>query len=260
MPAERFVVPADLLTVGGELELPHDVAHQARDVLRLGPGAALALLDGAGGEWPATITTVSRAGVHVWLAERQDCIAEPRTRVILCLGVLKAAKLEWALQKGTELGVAAFVPLLCERAVAGAQELGAAKRERWRRILVEATEQCGRARVPHLGEPCSLAQAFARLPADALALMPWEEEHATSLRAALATTPVASSDRAARDDAPDPAVYLFIGPEGGFSSGEVALARRHDAITVTLGPRILRAETAALTAVALVMEACGELE
>ena len=259
MPAGRFVVPADLLTAGGEIELPNDVAHQARDVLRLGPGAALVLLDGAGGEWPATVTMVSRAGVRVRLAERQDCAAEPRTQVVLCLGVLKAAKLEWVLQKGTELGVAAFVPLLCERAVAGAQELGAAKRERWRRILVEATEQCGRARVPELDEQCSLAQALARLPADALALMPWEEERTASLRAALAAAPAASSTGAARDDVPAPAVYLFVGPEGGFSSGEVALARRHGAVTVTLGPRILRAETAALTAVALVMEACGEL-
>jgi 16S rRNA (uracil1498-N3)-methyltransferase len=255
------------VTAGGEIELSQDIAHQVRNVLRLGPGATLTLLDGAGGEWPAKVTAVSRAGARVRLAERQDCAAEPRTKVILCLGVLKAAKLEWVLQKGTELGVAAFVPLLCERAVAGAGELGGAKRTRWRRILIEATEQCGRARVPDLEEPRALAKALAHLPADARALIAWEEEHATTLRAALApssavapgATSASASVEAVDGVLSARAVYLFIGPEGGFSNGEVALARRHGAVPVTLGARILRAETAALAAVALAMEACGEL-
>jgi 16S rRNA (uracil1498-N3)-methyltransferase len=284
MPAGRFVVPADLLVAGAAFDLPAEVAHQARDVLRLVPGDALTLLDGAGGEWPATLTEVSRARVRVAVAERQASAAEPRTRLVLCQGMLKAAKLEWVLQKGTELGVAAFVPLLCERAVSGVEEMGAAKRARWQRILFEATEQCGRARVPDLREPRPLSHALADLPARAIALMPWEEEHATSLRFALASALHGSLPNAAKGSsaseqelrtgnppshefrlAPGDAaaaprdIYLFVGPEGGFSSGEVALARRHGAIPLTLGPRILRAETAAVVAAALALELCGDL-
>jgi 16S rRNA (uracil1498-N3)-methyltransferase len=252
MTAGRFVVPATLLASEAEISLPAEVAHQARDVLRLGVGDALTLLDGAGGEWPATMLDAGRAGVRVRLGERRECQAEPRARVVLCQGMLKAPKLEWVFQKGTELGVTAFVPLLCERAVAGVEGTRAARRARWERILTEATEQCGRARVPALAEPRPLAQALAELPAGSIALMPWEEERATSLRAALQSVLGAPGASA-------PEVVLFIGPEGGFARREVDLARQQGVAPVTLGQRILRAETAAVVAVALALEACGEL-
>lgn len=266
MPAGRFIVSPTLLADGAEIELPADVAHQARDVLRLAPGDALTLLDGIGGEWPATLTRVDRARVLARVAPRQSSAADPQgVQLILCQGMLKAAKFEWVLQKGTELGVAAFVPVLSERAVAGAEEPGGSRRARWQRILAEATEQCGRARIPTLADPQPLAHALASMPAGAIALIPWEGEHATPLRAALTTArsaPLVSSD-AGTPSSSSPlsplAVVLFIGPEGGFSTGEIALAARHGAIPVTLGPRILRAETAALAAATLVMETCGEL-
>lgn len=255
MPAGRFVAPAGLLVDGAEIELPPELAHQVRDVLRLAAGETLTLLDGVGGEWSATVTAVSRARVRARLGTRRGSAAEPRTQVVLCQGMLKAAKFEWVLQKGTELGLSTFVPLLCERAVAGSEETGSAKRARWLRILAEATEQCGRTRLPALEEPRALAPVLATLPAGAIALIPWEEEHATPLRVALAD----ALETPPTDSAAARAIYLFIGPEGGFSAREVALAREHGAIPVTLGPRILRAETAALVAATLVMEACGEM-
>jgi 16S rRNA (uracil1498-N3)-methyltransferase len=250
VPAGRFVVPGELLAAGGEIALPGDVAHQARDVLRLAPGAALTLLDGVGGEWPATLLAVDRAGVTARLGARREGAGEARTRVVLYVGLLKGDKLEWALQKGTELGVAAFVPLRCERAVAGGDEPRAGKRGRWERIVAEATEQCGRAHVPEVAEPQTLARALGELPRGAVALVAWEEERATSLRAALVERWAPGGDQS---------IALFIGPEGGFAAAEVALAVAHGAVPVTLGPRILRAETAALVAAALALEACGEL-
>lgn len=253
MPAGRFVVDATLLTPGGIAELPAAVAHQVRDVLRLGHGHALTLLDGTGGEWPATIEAVDRARVLVRLGEWHASLAEPRARVTLCPGLLKAAKLEWVLQKGTELGVAAFAPVICERDVGGGEERGAGKRDRWRRILVEATEQCGRAWVPTLADPLPLPAALRALPPGAIGLLPWEGERTISLRGALAGA------LAARDTSDPPEVWLFIGPEGGFTEGEVAAARAHGVLPVTLGPRILRAETAAVVATALALEACGDL-
>jgi 16S rRNA (uracil1498-N3)-methyltransferase len=250
MPAGRFILTGAALEEGAELALPDDIAHQARDVLRLAPGDTLALLDGRGGAWTATLVAVGRAGVRARLGARAEAGGEPRARIVLYQGMPKAAKFEWVLQKGTELGVAAFVPLRTERSVTGAEDVGPSKRARWQRILIEATEQCGRARVPELAEPLTLAEAVRTLPPGALALIPWERERATSLRAALA----------AEANMATPAIHLFIGPEGGFAEGEVALARDHGMVPVSLGPRILRAETAAIAAVALALAATGDLD
>jgi 16S rRNA (uracil1498-N3)-methyltransferase len=260
MPAGRFIVTSEVLTEGTEIVLPAAVAHQARDVLRLGPGDALTLLDGAGGEWAASLTEVGRAGVRARVHARRASTAEPRTRIVLCPGLLKAAKFEWVLQKGTELGVAAFVPVLSARAVAGVAETGGAKRARWQRILAEASEQCGRVRVPELAEPRPLPQALQAVPSGAIPLILWEGERATPLRAALVSA--LEQRRTAsglREPGAAPEIHLFVGPEGGFSADEIGAARTHGAAPVTLGPRILRAETAAIVAAALAMEACGEL-
>jgi 16S rRNA (uracil1498-N3)-methyltransferase len=173
--------------------------------------------------------------------------------VVLCQGMLKAAKFEVVLQKCTELGVAAFVPLLAERAVAAAEAASEAKRKRWTKIVTEAVEQCGGTRLPQLSAPRPLMHVLADLPPGAIALISWEEERATTLRAAL-------HEAVARAGRMPSEVRLFVGPEGGFSVGEVALAQRHGAIAVTLGPRILRAETAAIVAVTLALEALGALD
>lgn len=256
MPAGRFLIQGSVLATGGELELPAELAHQARDVLRLAPGDTLRLLDGAGGEYPAALVVVERKRVVVRLGTRAEGHAEPAARVVLYQGMLKAAKFEWVLQKGTELGVAAFVPLVSARAVAAAaaEEAGEAKWRRWQSIIVEALEQCGGCWLPELRVPQPLAGALAELPPGAVALIPWEGERVTPLRAALA----AAIGQAGAPPQPRE-VRLFIGPEGGFAAGEVALAARAGAIPVSLGPRILRSETAAVVAAALTLDALGEL-
>jgi 16S rRNA (uracil1498-N3)-methyltransferase len=255
MPAGRFVMQA--LTAspprpGAPLALPDEIARQARDVLRLRPGDTLTLLDGAGGVYRATIHEVTRRAVIVEPGPRTEGLANSSPPVTLCLGMLKAARLEVALQKGTELGVAAFQPLVTERAVALAEELSAGKRRRYERILAEALEQCGGAWLPELRAPLSLAAALAALPPGALTLIPWEGAGARPLRATLRNAAGAGGEVVG--------VWLFIGPEGGFSASEMALAERHGAQPVTLGPRILRAETAALVAAALALEALGALD
>jgi len=250
MPAGRFLVSGAALISGAEMPLPDAVAHQARDVLRLAVGDSLWLLDGVGGEYPATLLAVDRTRVMARLGERMAGQAEPPIRITLCQGMLKAAKFEWVLQKGTELGVTTFIPLLTERAVAATEELGAAKLRRYERILAEAMEQCGGAWLPELAAPRPLAHALASLPPSAIAVIPWEEERTTSLRGALTQ---ARATHAASGQ-PIGEVRLFIGPEGGFAAGEIALAQRLGAAPVTLGRRILRAETAALVAVALALD------
>lgn len=244
------------LTVGVSVVLPEKVAHQVRDVLRLAVDEQLILLDNSGDEILCEVTKASRTGVEVVVVERHRGRSEPTIRIVLYQGLLKSARFEWILEKGTELGVSTFVPTLYRRSMAGLEDASAAKLQRWQRILQEATEQCGRARVPALQPIRPLMHALNDIPKDALALMPWEEEHGRSLREVL--TSFSSAQHSVSNTAQAMTVALFIGPEGGLMEEEVKLAQRQGVQVVSLGTRILRAETAALAAVAHVMYALGE--
>jgi 16S rRNA (uracil1498-N3)-methyltransferase len=225
--------------------LPDKLAHQVRDVLHLAVGEQLVLLDNSGDEIYCTVKSSSKMGVEVLVMERQAGKSESPVRIILCQGLLKSARFEWILEKGTELGVSTFAPILCRRSMAGLGDAGSAKIQRWQRILQEATEQCGRARRPELLPIHPLGHALNAIPAGAIALMPWEEEQGQSLHDVLQTVGVGQAQPMT--------VVLFIGPEGGLLKEEVQLAQRHGVQSVTLGTRILRAETAALAAVANVL-------
>ncbi len=229
-------------SVGTTLTLPEKVAHQVRDVLHLHSGEQLVLLDNSGEEFVAEVTRTERKLVEVRLVERRAGKSESPVHIVLCQGLLKSARFEWILEKGTELGVSVFVPILCRRSTTGLEDAGPSKIARWQRIIQEATEQCGRSRLPELLPIRPLKQALNEVPSDALALMPWEEEHGQSLRDALHA-----------QESQEKTVVLFIGPEGGLTSEEIQLAQQQGVLSVTLGQRILRAETAALAAVANVM-------
>jgi 16S rRNA (uracil1498-N3)-methyltransferase len=190
-------------------------------------------------------------------------------RIVLCQGLLKSARFEWVLEKGTELGVSVFAPILCRRSMAGLEDAGPSKQQRWQRIIQEAAEQSGRSRLPELLPIRPLMHALNDIPPGALAIMPWDEEHNRTLydvlNSAASITHVgagevlsgegtlASPSAVESPTHPSPTVVLFIGPEGGLMAEEVALAQRHGVQVVSLGSRILRAETAALAAVASVM-------
>lgn len=245
-----FIAPELVKEMGVYLSLPKELAHQVRDVLRLNLGEKLILLDNQGNEILATVESSSRAGVIVQLLERHAGKQSSPIRIVLCQGLMKSARFEWVLEKGTELGVSTFAPIHCRRSTAGLEEAGAAKIQRWQRIIQEAAEQCGRPTLPQLLPILPLTKALTTIPAGALAIMPWEEAEAKSLRDVLAGIRM----RVAGVVIPQ-TILLFIGPEGGLDAEEVALARKHGVQVVTLGPRILRAETAALTSVANVMYA-----
>ncbi len=240
-----FVEPTLLADTPDTIMLPDKLAHQVRDVLHLASGEQLVLLDNSGDEVVATVVRTNWTGVEVQYVERHPGKRESSVRIILCQGLLKSARFEWILEKGTELGVAVFVPTLCRRSMSGLEEAGPAKIARWQRIIQEAAEQCDRSRLPELQPIRPLAQVLNDIPEGAFPLVLWEEEHALSLRDALN----------AYQATPSTTLVLFIGPEGGLTAEEVALARQHGVQSVSLGPRILRAETAALAAVANVMYA-----
>ena len=245
-----FVAPALLAhpaTTGNPLiTLPDRLAHQVRDVLRLAIGEQLVLLDNSGDEVLASVTKCNRASVEVQVLDRRAGKSESTVRIILCQGLLKSARFEWVLEKGTELGVAVFAPILCRRSMAGLEDAGPSKQQRWQRIIQEAAEQCGRSRLPELLPARPLMHALNDILPGALALMPWEEEHGQTLREVL--VPALN-----RGDSQPVTVVLFIGPEGGLMAEEVTLAQRYGVQVVTLGQRILRAETAALATIANVM-------
>ncbi len=228
--------------------LPKDLAHQVRDVLHLQAGERLLLLDNSGDEIVAEVATLNKSSVSVRPLERRAGKSESPVRLILCQGLLKSARFEWILEKGTELGVSVFSPILCRRSMAGLEDAGASKIQRWQRIIQEAAEQCGRSRLPQLLPIRPLMHALNDIPPGALALIPWEEERDLSLRDALK-----SFREGERGPSEPMTVVLFIGPEGGLMADEVRLAQRHGARSVSLGTRILRAETAALAAAANVM-------
>ena len=223
------------------------IVHQIRDVLRMRPGDEIVLLDNSGQARRVQLVAIDRDAVRGRVIETTTLDTEPRTRITLYQGLLKGQKFEWVLQKGTEIGVAAFVPLLAARCVIGSvDDVSDTRIERWERVVVEAAEQSGRAALPHLSNPQLFDKASRDAVRSGLALIPWEGEHSLGLRQALEGT------------RPGP-IALFIGPEGGFTDEEIARAREIGLVPVTLGKRILRAETAGLAAASAILYALGDL-
>ncbi len=239
----RFFVPRELLATSNPIPLPKDLAHQVRDVLRLDIGEQLLLLDNSGDEILATVAKTNKATVEVHLLERRPGRSEPAIRIILCQGLLKSTRFEWILEKGTELGVSVFSPIICRRSMAGLEGTGSSKIQRWQRIIQEAAEQSGRSRLPELLPIRSLVAALNDIPPNSLAILPWEEERIHTLHNVLTTLIHPNGNVGAT---------LAVARPSQMAE-EVALAQRHGVQVVTLGARILRAETAAIATVANVM-------
>jgi len=231
-----FVPPVKLL--GDRATLDAAAHRHLVKVLRLGPGAAIRLFDGAGTEIEATIEAVDNSSVKVVLGSRRR-IPAPACTITLLQCLARGERLDLVVQKTTELGVARIVPVQSERAV---MKPTAHQHRRWQTIAEEAARQSGRADVPQVLE-CVGFGAALELAIPQARFVLWEREHGKSLSQALATGP--------RD------VALLVGPEGGFTPKEFDSATRANYLPVSLGPRILRTETAAIVAVALAQAAAG---
>lgn len=230
----RFCVPPPLRP-GAEVELPEDTARQIARVLRLRPGAAVILFCGDGAEYAAELCAVTPHGVSAVVQDARAPEVELPRPLEVAVAVLKGEKLDWTVQKLTELGAAAILLMETERTVVTAGEERWPRRlERFRRIAREAAEQSGRVRLPEIREPRALA---ALLAGEQVRL--WcDPEAPPGSPAALPASPAA--------------VRLFLGPEGGFSPAETGAAREAGALPVWLGRRVLRAETAAVAAAVVV--------
>lgn len=274
MSRARFFVTPDSIQ-GERIVFDAQSAHQIRHVLRLRDGQHVTVLDNSGLEYEVELDSAASEAAAGHVVAQQPARTEPRVRIRLHQALLKLDKFEWVLQKGTELGIASFVPLLTQRVVRA--DVGGQKRERWRRIVREAAEQSERGIIPSLCEPVVFEQAIGTVNPDTLSFIPYEEEHSQSLRAVLRRANSARPQDPATDSRQGPSgqasrrgdpaglqdspgvLNLFIGPEGGFTADEIEFAEQHGVVPVTLGPRILRAETAGLVAASAILYEYGDL-
>ena len=229
------------MAAGAQFDLPAGAARHVQ-VLRLQPGDAITLFNGAAahGQWQAQIVEMGRSHVQVRLVAHEALECEHRRPVHLLAGITANERMDWLVEKATELGAASITPLLAERSVLKLKgERAEKKLAHWQAVAVAACEQCGRNRVPLIHPASSLA--------DWLAAQPAAEQPATT-RLLLSLRPGTQPLQAA---APGEGAVLFLsGPEGGLSSAEEDLALQHGFTLVTLGSRVLRAETAPLAALA----------
>lgn len=234
-------VTEGVITVTGDL-----FRHMAR-VLRMKEGAGAVLIDGAGTEYTGIITSVGSKSLVVAIGEvNSPSPAGNGPRITLYQGLPKGEKLEFILQKATELGVAEIIPFVAARSMAKVTERSARHLERWQRIVHEASRQSGRGSVPQVSLAGSLAEALQSARHTAKYLL-WEDEKETRLKQLLAGS------------SPPETIAVMVGPEGGFTADEALLARNNGFIPVSLGKRIMRTETAGLAILAILQFYWGDI-
>jgi 16S rRNA (uracil1498-N3)-methyltransferase len=237
----RFHVPT--AAPGARIVFPEHAAHHARSVLRLRSGDTVSVFDGRGNEWEAVLDAVTRDGVRGHVGHPVDPRPESPLRVVLAVAALKGDRMELVIQKATELGVSAIWPVVTFRTDAAARPaLHGSRQERWEKVASGAAEQSGRAVVPDVAPAVMLAEMLDR-PFDGQRLVFYEADGQPHLR-----------ELPAADE-----VLALVGPAGGFEPKEIDLLRSRGFLTVGLGPRILRAETAAFTALATLQVLRGDL-
>ena len=225
-----------------EIFLDEAAAHHAARVLRLKEGDAVTLFNGKGGEYPARITGIVKTKVTVLTGEWQNIERESPLQILLAQAISSADKMDLTVQKAVELGVSAIHPLVTQRSVVRLSGERARKRvEHWRKVAIHACEQCGRNRIPQIREIASLNDFLHKTKADALRL-----------------TLSPNGGIPFKRLKPQDTVVLLVGAEGGFTPEEEQRARAAGFEPVALGRRILRTETAGLTALAAMQTLWGD--
>ena len=229
---------------GTALVLSGEQARYVGRVLRCRVGDTVVVFNGDGGEWLATIDSITKSGVSLTVAEQRDSATESAFRIHLVQGISRGERMDFVVQKATELGVKRITPVLTDHGVVKLDDRRAGKRrEHWQKVATSACEQCGRTRPPRVEEP--------------LPLNTWFGNRGNSDASDVILKPGASTALTGID-APRVKLCLLIGPEGGFSDREYEDAEIAGFKAVSLGPRILRTETAALAAISLAQNRWGD--
>ena len=267
-----FVDPSAVMGAHIYMENREDLHHLGK-VLRGRPGMEIDISDGDCWEYKTVLEELTEDCATLKIIDKQKFATEPVTRVTLYQGIPKAAKMETVIQKTVEMGVDTIVPVFMERTVVVEKGNFGKKLDRWQKISAEAVKQCKRGIIPRVTESYDFDRMLAELADYDMVICPYENEEGLTIKDYLRGVPAAG--KSGRDVPPDgpaagqegdksaqasscPApqarrIGLIIGPEGGFSDGEVARLKAAGAATVTLGKTILRTETAGLAALAMIM-------
>jgi len=244
MTVTRFFVPLDLAPamVGETLKLPDAALHHATRVVRLVVGDSLTLFNGMGGEYEATIVRIDRRGASVRIERFDPVERESPLMVVLAQAVAASDAMDYAIRKATELGVTTIQPLITARsAPLPSGERSQKRHAHWRQVAIGACEQCGRNRVPEIGAAQPLANWLGAWRGAGITLVP--DAQAGIRKLGKPTGPVA----------------LLIGPEGGWTSAEIATALERGFTPMRFGPRVMRSETAGTAVLAALQVLWGDL-
>ena len=242
----RFFLQIELQT-NSHIKITGQDAHHISHVLRLKPGDTVEVASSSGQIAIAKIESVDSDQATVYVEGLKAGGAEPPVSLVLAQGLPKADKMEYIIQKAVELGVTSIVPMVCDHSVVNYDAKKAVSRvDRWQSIAREAAKQSKRDIVPTIAPIRDFKQIVADCPNDTVILMLYEGKTPLCLREALQKAPATT-------------YLLLIGPEGGFSQAEVDFCQQRGADCVTLGPRILRTETASLAAISIILYECGDL-
>lgn len=227
--------------------LSNDETHHLTHVLRMTPGDEAFVFDGCGHEYKCTFRSINYSRAHLEIIGTLSDVVESAMHLTLAQALVRGEKFDFIIQKATELGVSSIVPLITRYADVKVDEQQVERRsERWRRISLEALKQCGRRRLVEIKTPRTLPQ-FLDSVADDEVLLLFSERGGVVITKALADIPNSNS------------IVALVGPEGGWSGEELELLAARGAKAVSLGPRVLRTETAAVAAITLIQHLAGDL-
>lgn len=240
----NFYITKDMIKENEAVITGEEAKHISR-VLRMKKGDNVTLCDGEGNFYEAVLTAFSENSVTAEILSERIAETEPKTKITLYQGIPKNPKLETIVQKATEIGALRIVPMATKRAVAKIEKGN--KIDRLRKIALEASKQSKRGVVPEVCEPVTFSEAVKEASKAELSIIPYEEETEKSLKSVLSGKTPAT-------------VSVMIGPEGGFDESEIKLAKDMGIISVTLGKRILRTETAGLAVMSAVLYELGDMQ
>lgn len=222
-----------------------DAKHISK-VLRLNKGDRIEVTNGKGKDYTAIIDTLSASRIKINIIEEHESITESPIHITLCQGMLKDKKMDFVIKHVTQLGIDEWIPFYCERSIPTPNKKRIEKRhQRWEVIARESLKQCRRSRLPIISKPVNFQQLLDLSSSHDLKIAFWEKE----------TRPLDTLSK----NAFNKKVFILIGPEGGFSTNEIAQSKENGFSSYSLGPRILRAETASISSCALIQHILGDI-
>ncbi|MBU1342876.1 MAG: 16S rRNA (uracil(1498)-N(3))-methyltransferase [Proteobacteria bacterium] len=242
---QKFIIPKIHAIPSKATILGQDAKHISK-VLRLTPGDPIEITDGDGKDYTAHIAAISPGIIEIDIIHERDVLTESPLHITLCSGLLKDKKMDLVIKHVTQLGIHKWIPFFCERSIPSPDEKRMEKRiDRWETIAKESLKQCRRSKLPQILAPLSFEKLLDHSATYDVKIAFWE--NATQKLDTLKKDPAALN------------IILLIGPEGGFSTAEIKMAKEKDFLSYSLGPRILRAETAAISSCTLIQHLLGDI-